>query len=300
MNKQIRSSFLLLITAIIWGVAFVAQDVGMDYWSPFAFNGIRSIIGALVLVPFIFIRDRQKGQSACKWSNKNLLIGGVLCGIALCLATNFQQFGIAAGVDAGKAGFITAFYIVLVPIAGIFIKRKCSPLAWTAAVLATVGLYILCIPKGVCFKVESADVLVFICALVFTVQILLVDKYSPRVDGVKLACIEFATTGIISLACGFAVNDMQCSIAPNAWIAILYAGVLSSGVAYTLQIVAQKDLNPTVASLIMSLEACVSVIAGWLILGQSMNSRQITGCVIMFAAIILAQIPMPEKKENKQ
>ena len=301
MKKQYRSSILLLITAIIWGVAFVAQDVGMDYWSPFAFNGIRSLIGAAVLLPFIFMRDKKRGENAQKWSNKTLLVGGVLCGIALCIATNFQQFGIAAGVDAGKAGFITAFYIVLVPIAGVLVKKKCSPVAIVAALIATVGLYILCIPAGVGFKVEWADLLVFICALMFTVQILLVDNYSPKVDGVKLACIEFATTGIISLLCGLVTPDgIICSLAFNAWIAILYAGVLSSGVAYTLQIVAQKDLNPTIASLIMSLEACVSVIAGWLILKQAMDTRQIAGCVIMFAAIILTQIPLGERKEKKQ
>lgn len=299
MSKQYKSSILLLITAIIWGVAFVAQDVGMEYWSPFSFNGIRSVIGAVVLLPFIFIRDRKKGEKACKWSNKTLLTGGVLCGLALCIATNFQQFGISLSQEsAGKAGFITAFYIVLVPIAGIFIKKKCPIQAWIAAGIAVVGLYILCIPAGVGFKVEFADVLVFVCAVVFAAQILLVDYYSPKVDGVKLACIEFATTGIISLIVAFVTDTFVIGTGSAAWIAILYAGVLSSGAAYTLQIVAQKNLNPTIASLIMSLEACVSVIAAWAILGDAMNTRQITGCVIMFGAIILAQLP--EKKVKNQ
>ncbi len=297
--RQYRSSLLLLITAIIWGVAFVAQDVGMDYWSPFAFNGIRSVIGSLVLLPFIFIRDKKRGETAKKWSDKTLITGGVLCGIALCIATNFQQFGISMSDEsAGKAGFITAFYIVLVPIFGIFIKKKCPIPAWIAAIVAVFGLYMLCIPEGEAFRLEAADLLVFVCALVFAVQILLVDHYSPRVDGVKLACIEFATTGVISLVCGLVTNSIKCSIMPQAWIAILYAGVLSSGVAYTLQIVAQKDLNPTVASLIMSLEACVSVIAAWIYPGDALNTRQIIGCVVMFAAIILAQIPMPENQDR--
>lgn len=296
MSKQLKSSVLLLITAIIWGVAFVAQDVGMDYWSPFCFNGIRSVIGAAVLLPFIYARDKKRGADAKRWNDKTLIKGGVLCGVALCTATALQQFGIMLSDEsAGKAGFITAFYIVLVPIAGIFVKKKCPPVAYAAAVIAAVGLYVLCIPAGAIFEVEFADVLVFICALVFTVQILLVDRYSPRVDGVKMACIQFLTMGVISLAGALVTEGIHISLELNAWIAILYAGVLSSGVAYTLQIVAQKNLNPTVASLIMSLEACVSVIAAWIILGDAMNARQITGCVIMFAAIVLAQLPAKSK-----
>ncbi|MBQ8539887.1 MAG: DMT family transporter [Clostridia bacterium] len=297
MNKQIRSSILLLITAIIWGVAFVAQDVGMDYWSPFAFNGIRNYIGAAVLLPFIYLRDKSRGEKAQKWSDKTLITGGVLCGIALCSATCFQQFGIQlSDASAGKAGFITAFYIVLVPIAGIFIKKKCPVTAYVAAVIAAVGLYILCIPAGEVFRVEFADILVFICALIFTIQILLVDHYSPKVDGVKLACIQFFTSAVISTVGAFVTGSFSVTFNLTAWIPILYAGILSSGVAYTLQIIGQKNLNPTVASIIMSLEACVSVIAAWIILGDAMNARQITGCVIMFAAILLAQVPTKGEK----
>ncbi len=299
MKKQIRSSFILLLTAVIWGVAFVAQDVGAEYWSPLLFNALRGFIGAAVLLPFIFARDKKRGDCAVKWNDKNLLAGGVLCGIALCVATNFQQFGIDFGVDAGKAGFITAFYIVLVPIMGAFIGKKCPATAYFAALAACFGLYILCIPKNAGFAVEFADLLVFVCALVFAVQILLVDKYSPITDGVKLACIQFATMGVISLAISFLTGDVRFSAQPEAMVALLYAGVLSSGVAYTLQIIAQKDLNPTVASLIMSLESCVSVIAGWIILNQKMDERQIAGCVIMFAAIILAQIPAPKRREKE-
>lgn len=301
MNKQLRSSLLLLLTAIIWGVAFVAQDVGMEYWSPFAFNGIRNYIGAAILLPFIFFRDKNRGSMAKKWNDKTLITGGILCGIALCTATCFQQFGIQlSDQSAGKAGFITAFYIVLVPIAGIFIKKKCPITAYAAAIIAAVGLYILCIPAGVTFKVEFADVLVFICALIFTVQILLVDHYSPKVDGVKLACIQFFTSAVMSTIGAIVTQSFTFSFKLDAWIPILYAGIFSSGVAYTLQIISQKHLNPTVASIIMSLEACVSVIAAWLILGDDMNARQITGCVIMFVAIILAQIPNPTGKETKK
>ena len=297
MNKQYRGSILLFITAIIWGVAFVAQDVGMDYWSPFAFNGIRNYIGAAVLLPFIYMRDKSRGSNAKKWNDKTLITGGVLCGTALCSATCFQQFGIQlSDASAGKAGFITAFYIVLVPIAGIFFKKKCPITAYLAAVIAAVGLYILCIPAGVVFEVKFADVLVFICALIFTAQILLVDYYSPKVDGVKLACIQFFTSAVISTIGALVTGSFDVVFNIEAWIPILYAGVLSSGVAYTLQIIGQKDLNPTVASIIMSLEACVSVIAAWVILGDAMDARQITGCVIMFGAILLAQLPEKRKK----
>lgn len=299
MNRQIRSSLLLFLTAIIWGVAFVAQDVGADYWSPLAFNALRGIIGAVVLLPFVFARDKKKGESRVKWNDRTLLTGGVLCGIALCTATNLQQFGIDRGVDAGKAGFITAFYIVLVPILGIFIKKKCPLLSWAAAALACFGLYILCIPENSGFRLEYADLLVFLCALVFAVQILLVDGFSPKTDGVKMACVQFATMGAVSLVMGILTNSLKFSAEGEALVAILYAGVFSSGIAYTIQIVAQKDLNPTVASLIMSLEACVSVIAGWIILNQTMNQRQIEGCVIMFAAIVLAQIPTPKRREKR-
>lgn len=296
MNKQYKGSILLLVTAIIWGVAFVAQDVGMEYWSPFAFNGIRNFIGAAVLLPFIYMRDKSRGKDAKGWNDKSLIIGGILCGIALCSATCFQQYGIQlSDASAGKAGFITAFYIVLVPIAGIFIKKKCPVTAYAAAFIAAVGLYILCIPAGTVFEVEFADVLVFICALIFTVQILLVDYYSPRVDGVKLACLQFLTSAVISTIGAFLTDSFAVVFNVEAWIPILYAGVFSSGVAYTLQIIGQKNLNPTVASIIMSLEACVSVIAAWVILDDAMNARQITGCAIMFAAIVLAQLPVKGK-----
>ena len=269
----------------------------MDYWTPFTFNGLRSIIGAAVLLPFIFIRDRQRGEERCRWSNPALIKGGVLCGIALCVATSFQQFGILySNESAGKAGFITAFYIVLVPIFGIFLKKKCPINAWVAALIAVCGLYMLCIPQGAGFKMEFADTLVFICAIVFTMQILIIDRYSPRVDGVKMAFIQFFTMAVISFVCATVTQSWSFSLEGSAWVAVLYAGVLSSGVAYTLQIVAQKNLNPTVASIIMSLEACVSVIAAWLILGDAMNIRQITGCAVMFTAIVLAQLPVKERK----
>ncbi len=298
MKKQYKSTILLFITAIIWGVAFVAQDVGMDYWTPFAFNGIRCVIGSMVLLPFIFFRDKKLGKEAFAWSDRRLIKGGVLCGIALFAATSFQQFGIQlSNESAGKAGFITAFYIVLVPIAGVLLKKKCPLEAWIAAFMGAFGLYILCIPKGG-FSLELADFLILMCALVFTVQILLVDYYSPRVDCVKLAFFEFATTGVLSLVCCFLTEKIALPSEGAAWVALIYAGALSMGIAYTLQIVAQKNLKPTVASLIMSLEACVSVIAAWIIVGDVMSTRQILGCIIMFSAIVLSQLPVNEWRKK--
>ena len=296
MNLKIRNSLLLFLTAAIWGVAFVAQDEGMDYLSPFTFNAVRSLIGALVLLPVIFARDG--GIKKEKWSDKDLVLGGVLCGVALCTATQLQQYGILFSDESvGKAGFITACYIILVPIAGLFLKKKCGPLVYLAVLIAAVGLYLLCIPKGEAFAVAAPDALLFGCSIVFTVQILLVDHFSPLVDGVKLACIQFATSGGISLILALIFDDILLTAIVAAWIPVLYAGVLSCGVAYTLQIIGQKGLNPTLASIIMSFESCISVLAAWVIQGKAMSARQITGCAVMFAAIILAQIRI--KTKNK-
>ena len=301
MNLKIRNTLLLFLTAAIWGVAFVAQDEGMNYVKPFTFNAIRCIIGALVLLPVIFVRDRSN-PSPQKWSDKKLLKGGVLCGLALCVASGLQQYGINLSDESvGKAGFITAFYIVLVPIAGFLIGKKCSPLVSIAVVIAAVGLYLLCIPKGEVFSVAPADALLFGCALVFTVQILLVDHYSPKSDGVKLACLEFATCGVVFtfLALIFDARSFDISDVLSAWLPILYAGALSCGVAYTLQIVAQKGLNPTFASIVMSFESCISVLAAWMIQGKVMSARQMIGCAVMFAAIVLAQLKLPERHPGK-
>lgn len=300
MNIKIRNSLLLLITAIVWGVAFVAQDVGMDYITPFSFNGARCLIGAVILVPVIFMRDKSKGESAFPWRSKTLWTGGILCGAALCLASNLQQYGIKlSDASVGKAGFITTFYIVLVPIAGIFIKKRCPISVWFAALIAAGGLYLLCVPQGAGFAIEFSDILVFLCAIGFTIQILFVDSYSPRVDGLKLACVQFFVCGVISAVLALILDDISLSQIAEAYIPILYAGVFSCGVGYTLQIIAQKGLNPTIASIIMSLESSVSVIAAWLIQEKAMNGRQIAGCIVMFCAIIIAQIPSKEKEKVK-
>ena len=299
MKKQqipLKNSLLLLLTATIWGVAFVAQSVGMDYVGGFTFNMARSLIGSAVLLPVIWFMGRNSSKKAEEaqgfGSRKDLLWGGLACGILMCLASNFQQFGIKY-TTVGKAGFITACYIVLVPILGLFLKKKCSPFIWLAVAMSVAGLYLLCITDG--FSIGKGDILVLICAVLFSFHILVIDYYSPKVDGVKLSCIQFLVCGILSGIPALIFEKPEMCAVLTAWQPILYAGVMSCGVAYTLQIIGQKNMNPTVASLILSLESCISVLAGWVILGQQLSAREIAGCVIMFAAIILAQLPQKEK-----
>ena len=294
---QIQHSLLLLLTAVIWGTAFVAQSVGMDYVGPFTFLCTRSLIGGVALLPVIAFMDRQKSKEARleekKPENKKILIkGGILCGLALCFASAFQQYGLLF-TTVGKAGFITACYIVLVPIAGLFFGKRCGINVWIGVILAVGGLYCLCITETL--QIGTGDILVFICAFLFAAHILIIDHFTPYVDGVKMSCIQFFVCGIVASIGMLVLEQPDISDVLMAWQSILYAGLLSSGVGYTLQIVGQKDLNPTVASLIMSLESVVSVLAGLLILHQTLSGREALGCVLMFAAIVLAQLPQREK-----
>lgn len=224
-------------------------------------------------------------------NRKDLIIGGISCGICLCLASNFQQFGIKY-TTVGKAGFITACYIVIVPIIGLFLGKKCSKFIWAAVAMALIGLYLLCITDG--FSIGKGDLLVLVCAFLFSIHILVIDHFSPKADGVKLSCIQFLTCGILSGIPALLFEHPEFSAICRAWMPILYAGIMSCGVAYTLQIIGQKNMNPTVASLILSLESCISVLAGWVLLGQQLSAKEILGCVIMFAAIILAQLPQKQ------
>ena len=294
---------MLLLTAVIWGVAFVAQSVGMDYVGPFTFNFVRCMIGGVVLIPCIFLLDRlnrkdrkkeQKISRAQAAERKTLLTGGICCGVALCVASNLQQFGIKY-TTVGKAGFITALYIVLVPLIGIFLKKTAGIRIWFSVLLAVGGLYLLCITEE--FSIGTGDFLVLLCAFVFAVHILVIDYFSPKVDGVRMSCIQFFVCGILSGAAMLITEKPDLTAIFQAWMPILYAGVMSCGVAYTLQIVGQKGMDPTVASLILSLESVVSVLAGWLLLGQKLSQRELFGCVLMFGAIILAQLP--DKKAAK-
>lgn len=302
MNKYtLRQSVLLLLTAAIWGVAFVAQSVGMDYVGPFTFNTVRSLIGGIVLIPCIVLLKRINAGSkdtagAAEHASgdpagqrKVLLTGGVACGVLLCIASNLQQFGIVY-TSVGKSGFITAMYIVLVPVIGIFLKKKAGVKIWCSVAIAVCGLYLLCMTDNG-FSIQKGDLLLLLGAVAFSFHILTIDYFSPKVDGVKMSCIQFFTCGILSMVCMFLFEQPQIGAILQAWMPIVYAGVLSCGVAYTLQIVGQKGMNPTVASLILSMESVISVIAGWLILHQKLSGRELLGCVLMFAAIILVQLP---------
>ena len=303
-KTQMRNSLLLLLTAVIWGVAFVAQSVGMDYVGAFTFNCVRSIIGGLVLIPcIIFLKNLKhkemggQGKLSVKESlqvTRVELVGGICCGVALFAASNFQQFGISY-TTVGKAGFITALYVVIVPIMGLFFKKKVSFIIWISVVLSVVGLYLLCMTEN-SFSLAFGDLLVLICALLFSVHILVIDYFSPKGDGVIISCIQFFVSGVLSGVMMFLFETPRIEGILAAWMPILYAGVLSCGVAYTLQIVGQKDMNPTVASLILCLESVVSALAGWLILGQALNAREMAGCFLMFFAIVLAQLPVAQKQ----
>lgn len=293
MNKFVlRQSALLLLTASIWGVAFVAQSAGMAYVGPFTYNGVRNILGGLVLLPCIRlldkIRDGKGGQAGGAKAGKQLLIGGLCCGLILFAASSFQQLGIQY-TSVGKAGFITAMYILLVPVMGLFIHKKVGFKVWIGVAFAVCGLYFLCMNDRL--RLERGDALVLVCAVIFSLHILVIDYFSPRVDGVRMACIQFWVCGILSMIFSFVFETPQFGSILAAWKPVCYGGIMSCGVAYTLQIVGQRDMNPTVASLILSLESVVSVIAGFLILHQMMSKRELFGCCLMVVAIVLAQLP---------
>lgn len=288
---------MLILTSLIWGTAFVAQSVGMDYLGPFTFNGVRSLIGAVALLPCIALLQKFQGkEKEEKKDAKMLLTGGILCGLLLFVATSLQQYGMQY-TSAGKAGFITAFYIVIVPVLGIFLRKKIGWKVWIAVALALCGLYCLCITEK--FTVGRGDIYIFLCALVFSLHILVIDYFSPKVDGIKMSCIQFLICGLASLPFMFLLETPTIEGITDGILPLLYAGVLSCGVAYTLQIIGQKNVNPAIASLLLSLESCFSVLAGWIVLGERMSVKESAGCVLMFAAIILAQLPDKERKEEK-
>ena len=297
---KLRNSLLLLITATIWGTAFVAQSVGMDYVGPMTYVCARSIIGMIVLLPVIAVLNRVGPPRAAETpeerrkGRKTLVIGGVCCGTVLCIASCTQQLTLLH-TTVGKAGFMTACYILVVPLIGLLFGRRCGLKHWCSVAIALAGLYFLCMTGG-SFGFAMGDLIGLSCALLFSIHITVIDHFSPMVDGVKMSCIQFFFCAILS-GIGMLIFE-QPSFANilAAWKPILYAGAMSSGVGYTLQIVGQKGMNPAVASLIMSLESVISVIAGWLILGQALSGREIFGCVLMFGAIVLAQLPERKKQ----
>lgn len=295
MNKFIiRQSCLLFLTAFIWGVAFVAQSAGMDYVGPFTFNAVRCILGGIVLIPCIGILSLHKKQrSDVSENKKTLLTGGIMCGTLLFTASSLQQFGILY-TTAGKAGFITALYIIIVPVLSIFLHKKAGMKVWMSVVIALCGLYLLCMKENL--HLSQGDILLLLCSLTFSFHIMVIDYFAPKVDGVKMSCIQFFVCGILSMIGMFLFENPNIGQILSGWLPILYGGIMSCGVAYTLQIVGQEGMNPTVASLILSMESVISVLAGWVLLHETLSRRELTGCVFMFAAIILAQLPEKQKK----
>lgn len=288
-KSSLKSGFLLFLAAFIWGVAFVAQRVGMDYMGPLSFNGARFLMGSIVLLPLVcFRRSQNKKAGIAPADTKTTIVGGVCCGLALCAAALMQQFGILY-TTVGKAGFITTLYIILVPIFGIFLKKKIPAMVWIGAVIAAFGMYLLCMNGG--FALGKGDTYVFICAILFAVHILVIDYFSPKADGVELSCIQFFVAGIIASFLAFLFEEPTLGGFIAGIIPLAYAGIMSSGVAYTLQIIGQKNMDPTVASLILSLESVVSMLAGWVILGQALTGRELAGCGLVFLAVILVQLP---------
>lgn len=316
MSKKLKGDLMLVLTAMVWGGSFVAQKSGMELIGPFAFNGIRTIIGGIVLIPLIMVLDRMKSKKqasvpavkadaadsalseADKKNDQKLLItGSICCGLALLVAGMLQQIGMMY-TTAGKAGFITALYVVLVPIFGRILGKKIRPLIWLCVLASAFGLYLLCMPASGGFgHINKGDLIVLACALCFAVHILLIDYFSPKVDGVRLSCMQFFIAGILCVILMFPLDPVLGYDIPSlsqlldAWIPIVYAGALSCGAGYTMQIVAQADTDPAVASMILCLESVFAVIAGMLILGESLSLREAAGCIIMFAAILAAQLP---------
>ena len=315
-THKVRNTIFLFLTAMIWGAAFVAQSVSMDYIGPFTFICLRSVIGGLFLIPVIIVIDsiRKKSQDEninaegletdlykikmeekqrLSWKNKRLLEGGIVCGIFLFLANCFQQTGIQY-TTVGKAGFITTFYIIIVPLIGLFFKKYCGILTWIGVVLALAGLYFLCITQKL--TIQRGDALVLCCSVLYAGQILAIDYYNPFVDGVKMSCIQFLTGGILGVVFMFIFENPNMAMILSAAGPILYTGIMSTGVGYTLQIVGQKGMNPTVAALILSLESVFSALSGYLFLHQILTTRELIGCALMFIAIVLAQLPDIRRK----
>lgn len=301
MIKKLRGSIMLLITALIWGTAFVAQSEGMNYVQPFTYNAVRTLLGGVVLIPIIIafkkLTSKDDPPSESTNSKKDTVTGGICCGILLFAASSFQQSGIKY-TTAGKAGFITALYIVIVPLLGIFFGRKTALKTWLCAGIAVIGFYLLCINGG--FSVSKGDLLVLVCAVFFAMHIMVIDHFNAKkADGMVMSCIQFFTAGLLMIPCMFMFESPDISSIISARNSILYAGIMSSGIAYTLQIIGQRYTAPTVATLLMSLESVFAALSGWLILSEKLSTKEFIGCVVVFAAVILAQLDIKTKSHNQ-
>jgi drug/metabolite transporter (DMT)-like permease len=283
-----KANLLLLITAIIWGFAFVAQRAGMEFLGPFTFNTARFTLGSLSLVPLLLINKKRKFSQSkiISVDNKTLLSGGLYAGIFLFLGASLQQTGMVY-TTAGKGGFITGFYIILVPILGLFIKQKTSFLTWLGAIVAMAGLYFLSVTNDL--EINIGDVLVFSAAFFWAGQILVIGFFSNKTDSIQLAFLQFLMCAILSFVSAVVSEDIILYNLYQAIIPILYAGIFSAGIAFTLQIIAQKEAHPANAAIIMSLESVFAVIGGWMILSETIPLRGFLGCGLMLTGMIISQ-----------
>ena len=294
---HVKQNSCAVLAALIWGTGFVAQSLGADYLQAFTFNALRSLIAAALLALLCLYRRKKNPVPPRTGYRKDLILGGLCCGAAMCLGANLQQLGIET-VTAGKAGFLTALYIIIVPILGVFLRRKAPWTVWVAVVVAVAGLYFLCVKEGGFTALAIGDIYLLLCALCYAVQILFIDHFGAKVDGVELSCLQMVTVTLLSALGAMAWETptweaVQLSMGP-----LLYAGIMSSGVGYTLQILAQKDSNPTVISLLLSLESVFATISGALLLGDRMSGREYLGCALMFVAVVLAQLPARRKESR--
>ena len=304
MNTQTKNSLLLMLCAFIWGTAFVAQSAGSGMGA-YSFLAGRSWMAVLVLAPTVAAFDairRKQGQPDGKpkttAERKKLLKAGLICGTFLFTASAAQQIGITLDPSTAKAGFLTAMYVVLVPVFSLFLGRKGSAKLWISMVIAVLGLYLLCMKNGF-GGIQSSDLILLLCAVLFSFQIMSVDHFAPQVDGVRLSFVQFFVVAVESTVAALLFEQTTMADFTANALPILYCGVLSSGVAYTLQILGQKDLNPAIASLIMCLESVFSALGGWLLLHQSLSLREVAGCALIFAAVVLAQLPIGQKAESR-
>ncbi len=305
-NSKLKGNFILLLTSFIWGTSFIAQSKGVEEISPIAFTGIRTMLGSIVLIPVILFldRNRKKKNIPVQKVNKTLILGGIICGLFLCIASTLQTWGMVY-TSPGKSGFITALYMVIIPIIGLFTGKKPRPVILLSVLVAVSGLYLMCIDSE--FSINKGDVLTLICALFFAGHILAIDYFSPKVDGVKLSCLQFFVCGLINLIFMFISKQADTKAIISCIKPICYSGIMSCGVAYTLQIIGQKYTDPTSASILMSLESVFATLStvvliafGWQITGGGLDLREIIGCVLMFIAIILVQLPEKNKPQNLQ
>lgn len=291
MMKKYKSELLLALAAFIWGIAFVAQSVSMDHIGPWTFTCVRNLIAAATLYVLLPVLDKITGTSDGEF-NKKVIVGGIACGLALAIASMFQQTGIQY-TTVGKAGFLTALYTVIVPIFSLFLGKKSKWNVYVAVGISIIGMYFLCVNED--FSIAYGDTLVLICAVMFAIHILVIDHFGKGNDGIRMSCIQFLVAGLFCMVGMFVFEKPNISNIIEAAIPILYAGILSSGAGYTLQIVGQKDADPSIAGMILSLESVFAALAGAVLLGEMLSVKEFIGCVLVFGAIILSQIEFKKK-----